>query len=486
MKLPINFSETNIAELFGHEAAEDESPTRLRQYYFRNQAYDQVTAELPLRILVGHKGIGKSALFRIAMHEDHEAQKLAIEVRPDDVNSIHTKGLSFNEQIAAWKAGLHKIIGEKSLEGFTIPALKKTGAIGKDVIKWVAQTASPLLSKHITMEPTKQKIIERFLSERKIVIYMDDLDRGWEGQRADIIRISALLNAARDLCRDSIGLSFRIALRSDVYYLVRTSDESTDKIGGSVVWYKWTNHEILALLVKRVESFFGRTLNEIQLLKMSQADLAEKLKNIITDRFQGEGKWRDVPIYRVIMSLIRRRPRDLVKLLTLAARKANEDKSNLIETRHFRAIFEEYSQDRLQDTVNEYRSELPDVQRLMLGMRPNRRERKTRAEFFYNTAELLSKINDIVQGGAFIDAKGKSMTNKELAAFLYKINFLIASREKADGYIDRKYFEENRYISPEIADFGYSWEVHPAYRWALQPEDRTNIFNQVGISDDED
>ena len=54
------FDERSIQQLFGHEAAEDEDPRRLREYYFKTSVYDQVKADLPLRILVGHKGIGKS------------------------------------------------------------------------------------------------------------------------------------------------------------------------------------------------------------------------------------------------------------------------------------------------------------------------------------------------------------------------------------------------------------------------------------------
>ena len=64
------FSDENIQAMFGHEAAENERPERLRQYYFKSQTYDRVTADLPLRMLVGQKGIGKSALFAVAQAED--------------------------------------------------------------------------------------------------------------------------------------------------------------------------------------------------------------------------------------------------------------------------------------------------------------------------------------------------------------------------------------------------------------------------------
>jgi len=65
-----SFSVEGIESLFGHEAAENEKPERLRQYYFKGKVYEAITADLPLRILVGHKGTGKSALFAVAQAED--------------------------------------------------------------------------------------------------------------------------------------------------------------------------------------------------------------------------------------------------------------------------------------------------------------------------------------------------------------------------------------------------------------------------------
>ena len=66
----LSFDEAQIQRMFGHEAAEDEDLDRLREYYFKTSTYDQVVTDLPLRILVGHKGIGKSALFQVAMAID--------------------------------------------------------------------------------------------------------------------------------------------------------------------------------------------------------------------------------------------------------------------------------------------------------------------------------------------------------------------------------------------------------------------------------
>jgi hypothetical protein len=71
-----------------------------------------------------------------------------------------------------------------------------------------------------------------------------------------------------------------------------------------------------------------------------------------------------------------------------------------------------------------------------------------------------------------------------LAQFLYKINFLTARKDLQTGEIVRMYFEQNRYLSSELVDFGFDWEVHPAYRWALQPQDIRAIFYSLALSDD--
>ena len=107
------FSEENIAKLFGAEAAEDEDFGRLQSYYLKNKTHEKVTSNLPLRILVGHKGIGKSAIFTMARHEDLRENRLSMLIRPDDVDDI-TKDISdFSQMIRAWKQGLQAIIVKK-------------------------------------------------------------------------------------------------------------------------------------------------------------------------------------------------------------------------------------------------------------------------------------------------------------------------------------------------------------------------------------
>lgn len=109
----IDFTEENIARLFGAEAAEDEDFKRLQSYYLKNKTHEKVTSNLPLRILVGHKGIGKSAIFTMALHEDAESHRLSIKIKPDDIADIGKETPDFSEMIRAWKQGLVGIIVDK-------------------------------------------------------------------------------------------------------------------------------------------------------------------------------------------------------------------------------------------------------------------------------------------------------------------------------------------------------------------------------------
>lgn len=492
--MKLEFTESTIQGLFGHEAAEDENPERLKEYYFKGSSYEQITSEQAVRILVGHKGIGKSALFKVAIAENEEKGNLSILVQPNDIGDLTIDEKDFLSRVRSWTHGLSKVIVQKVLNfiGIRGQALREAVDLFKDydlkIIDFLCDHFQAILNNN-GYDNSKKRFVEGFLKSKKVSVYIDDLDRGWQGKREDIIQISSLLNSVRDISRDNRGIFFKISLRADVYYLVRTSDESTDKVEGSVIWQSWTNHEILVLLVKRMETFFGRTIDEVILLQTPQISLANRyLSTVMESRFTGVGKWENAPIHRVLMSLIRKRPRDLVKLCTLAARRSYGRKSSLIQTVDFRSIFEEYSQGRIQDTINEYRSELPDIDKLLMNMKPTQKERTTLQSYVYKTDELLKKIDNIRQNHTFRFANNRSdATSKELATFLYKINFLTARYDSQSGstQIIRKYFEENRYLSSTSVDFGFDWEIHPAYRWVLQPSDLDSIFKNLDLNNED-
>ena len=481
----IDFSEEQIRDMFGDLAAEDEKKDRFSAYFIKTDVYKKIHNFLPIRILVAHKGIGKSAIFQMSYLENLKNNVLSIWVKPNDILSIANAedGTDPLEMIRQWKSGLEELLVEKVVSNFniskdndTINQISRNGLNLTERIGMIVKKVQDV----VDVDAIRKSVADQYLKNHKIVIYVDDLDRAWNGSKQNIYRISALLNAVRDMCNESNELCFRISLRSDVYYLVRTADESTDKIDGNVLWLTWTEHELLALLVKRVQTYFDNDISEKQLLDMGQREMSAYLDDIMADTFEGAGKWNNRPIRYIFLSLIRRRPRDLINLCTLAARNANAKDRNLIVTEDWEEVFEQYSSSRLQDTINEHKYELPDIERLLLGMKPSHEMKKTEKPFVYDKERLVRKIEGIMQNGKFYFANSKECTVEELIAFMYKINFLNARKDTVGGFIDRKYFEDNKYITSNSVDFGYDWEVHPAFRWALYPETR-DIFRYTDI-----
>jgi hypothetical protein len=151
--------------------------------------------------------------------------------------------------------------------------------------------------------------------------------------------------------------------------------------------------------------------------------------------FSTRGKWENAPIHRVLLSLSRRRPRDLIKLLYGGAKEAFRNDHDKISTSDLRNTFESYSNERLQDIVNEFKTELPGIGRLVHGMRPTTKERTTLRSYLYTNDELMLKLRSLMGMNDFRFANGTVVSAKALAEFLYKKDFITARKDKEEGDI---------------------------------------------------
>jgi hypothetical protein len=105
-------------------------------------------------------------------------------------------------------------------------------------------------------------------------------------------------------------------------------------------------------------------------------------------------------------------------------------------------------------------------------------------QYLYTNDQLTKKLENITQNHPLKFASGATVTPKSLAEFLYKIDFIIARAVDDSGHIIRRFFDQNRFLTSQFVDFGFKWEVHPAYRWALQPSSTDSIFKQLDLDSD--
>jgi hypothetical protein len=480
---PLKFDDYTVRRIFGSEDAESEEPERLKQYFLVNGAYNDLRSPLPLRIVVGHKGVGKSALLKRAYLDDVEKNILAVEIKPNDISELMISPAteSFIQKIERWKNGIRRIVAEKAVssllhDGYDAVAGAKVKGIGLSTTKFIRQVIEYL--KPNINDAINIAVADSFLKSGLIRVYIDDVDRGWSASQSDISNISALINAVRDLCNADRSFQCRIALRTDVYFLVRTSDESTDKIEQDIIRLQWSNDDILRMISLRIITYFDLPLlNDLSTL--SQARISrEILSRVMNPTFSGRGLWQDVPVSVPLMSLCRKRPRDLVKLLHGAARTAGHENRNCITTEDLEKSFEIYSDERLQDLVNEFKSELPEIRSVLLKFKPSKKQKQTSINYRYTTDQMVEKIKNIRQQVRIRFASGTPVSELSILGFLYKIDFIIA-RLESDGRGKFTYFDQRRFLANDAIDFGYQWEIHPAYRWAIQPNDIQDIIDSL-------
>lgn len=59
------------------------------------------------------------------------------------------------------------------------------------------------------------------------------------------------------------------------------------------------------------------------------------------------------------------------------------------------------------DIINEHKYELPDIERLLLGMKPSHEMKKSEKPFVYDKERLVRKLECIMENGKFYFANNK-------------------------------------------------------------------------------
>jgi hypothetical protein len=115
-------------------------------------------------------------------------------------------------------------------------------------------------------------------------------------------------------------------------------------------------------------------------------------------------------------------------------------------------------------------------------MRQTKKERELGIGPIFTQDQLLTKLRSIINSSHLNFTNGRQMSPQALAEFLYKTDFVTARLDDGQKII-RKHFEENQNLQSKYADFGFKWEIHPAYRWALRPQSVDEIIKKIDLVD---
>ena len=506
------FKKDNRLKLFGHEDAGKEDDSRLTSYYYKTLQYEDVMSDIKLQIITGEKGTGKSALLKMAYIETSNTDIVPIWIRLDDLSELYSDILDSNNLYqlkTLWKRSISKLVimNLASHMSFAMGEDYKkalqwaydTGYTTRDFISRSAKILKPMYEQYISLDTEadscgEHHALQRMINNKKIRLFLDDFDLDWQGKASDVLKIKSLLLSLSDMTSDMNGLTVRIALRTDVYEMIR-NEEFSDKFESCLIKCKWNNQEIMKTLAKRICAYFDKPFDEINTTdpKTLQYNIVKYLNFIFVPCFDESTRvWANAPTHRVIYSLIRRKPRDMVKLCHSIAEEAYRKQLTVIDSSCFLAILETYSQERLKDLVNEYVNQLPKLQDLLIRMAPTQKEFQNKAgkRYVYSTDELYVKIQNIQQNMniSIYQAKCEKLCPAnfhQIAHFLYKIGFITGRKRNESGKIERAYYDELPFLlNANVGDRGYSWEIHPAYRGALANGSNDNWQNTFNIDEE--
>lgn len=464
----VDFSQINLNKLFGSLAAEDDDQNNLKNYFLKTSVYDRLINEDKVTIVQGYKGTGKSAMLKMAY--DHFQQKgiLCLWLKPEEFpmvrmdNSGNTSNL-----IAKWKEDLRNLIVEKAYNNYfdsDKPEKKIFNVVTAITDMFTIKDVGPVT---VNNGAIKKQIAQVFLREKKIFVFIDDLDTLWDASKESRNKISSLISAIRSLSNDDTGLNFRLSLRSDMYFLLRESDSNLDKIEGNIVDIQWSQNELWIVLIRRVQFFLNGCIFEENLLHKTQDELDVYLKDIMNLTFEGKGRWHNRPIHQILLSLIRERPRDLINLCLSGATEARKQGHQIIETADWENVFRPYSIERFKDTITEHQLEFhgEGVSDLLNAMKTTKIEaHNNKNKFTYD--ELFKKTSNVLSQKHITNNSTNIIITTEVAMeFLYRIGFVVARKQDGTGFIERRnYIDDPDLIKQKK---GYEFEIHPAFRWAL-------------------
>ncbi len=368
---------------FGAPAAERDIERGLDEYFVESEAYRRVKAGTR-RILIGGRGIGKSALFQVLARREREAGSYVIELSPEDYSyELLTQTMASEARgswakhgayAAAWKYLIYVLI-MKEVSTRRIPLGKGGGQIYKyirdhhanqqasklaalvsylkrmesfKIGKYEASVRARELEKLYKLEEIHDLLpaLREVARRRRIIVLVDELDRGWDSSEDARAFVAGLFQACISVNTVHDNLRVYMSLRRELYEDIPELYEDAQKYRDLIEAISWDSASLGKLMANRI--------------RHSLPALADHDDRTCWDTlfaaFPGGGSFR----YMIDRTLYR--PREIIQFCTLAVECARDSRT-AIPLRHtaVRDAEYHYSRERARDIAAEYRFQYPGL-----------------------------------------------------------------------------------------------------------------------------
>ncbi len=372
---------------FGAPAAERDISQGLADYFVESPAFRRV-ADGGKKILLGNRGAGKSAIFKVLGQRQSDAGAVVIDLAPEDYSYEMLSSTMVGENEGSWaKLGAYAVAWKYLLyilvlQGVTAQGPKLKRGDASDIYRYLrdnhaGQQGGPIgslisylkrvegvkigtyeasvrtreLQRLYQLDEIKPllKPLAKVLESKHVSVFVDELDRGWDASDDARSFVAGLFQACVAVNDLSPNLNVYMSLRQELYDSIPELYEDAQKYRDLLEVIEWDEKSILKLIANRIR---------YSVPDVNSAGDAVAWGTIFAETL----KYRQNKSFNYLVDRTLYRPREIIQFCTQIAELAQE--RDEVVPFDYSVISEaevSYSEDRAKDIAAEYRFQYPGL-----------------------------------------------------------------------------------------------------------------------------
>lgn len=473
---------------FGAPAAERDQG--LRDYFVESESYRKLR-DGERFVVLGSRGSGKSAIFRMIAEHASKTGAAAINLAPEDYSYellsqvlAREKEGSWAKQgafAAAWKYLIYVLV-MKSVVGKGL----KTGGAAKiytylrdrhanfatnpigALVSYLKRLEGLKLGKHEASLKAKElhslyrleeisgllPDLDAICEKRPAIVLLDELDKGWDASEDAIAFVAGLFQAAVSINQNTPHIRVLISLRRELYDSIPALYEDAQKVRDVIEELAWDEESLFDLISRRIA----------HATQIPQREAWEAV-------FAGTLDYRQTKSFNYVVDRTLYRPREVIQFCSEITREAVDalDRTPLNYTTISRAEHR-YSEDRLKDIAAEYRFQNPGLLSVFETFRG--------ANYLMDRDELETHCIALSVGDKKVDKEAwawiEDMDPEHVIELLWRIGFI---RARAVGGLKARRRSGSEYLgSHQISTLSLlgiaRFHIHPMFRAFLNTKEK--------------
>ena len=472
---------------FGAPAAERDINEGLDDYFVESDAFRRVAAGRKT-VVLGNRGTGKSAIFKVIAARDRHSGRTVIELAPEDYSYEMLSKVMLQESAGSWaKTGAYTVAWKYLIYVLVMKELTRKGqrlksGAASDIYRYLRDNHEDMadnpigqlisfmkrlegikVGKHEASAKTREldrlyrlEEIEPLLpklddlcAKANVRVFVDELDRGWDASEDAQGFVAGLFQACISINNRHPHLQVTMSLRQELYDSIPTLYEDAQKYRDLIEILAWDEPLLLELSANRIR-------HSVPALRGAGDETAWGA--IFAETLE----YRQTKSFNYIVDRTLYRPREIIQFCTQCVEQ--KSKMHAEYPMNYSVVTEaeqNYSSERCRDLASEYRFQYPGLLEVFNVFRGR--------VYLIDRQDLEEICLGIATGEVKVGAASDWVADKnpdQLVEILWRVGFL---RAQAVGGIKARRRSGSSYLGPhQISNLNLDnltrFHIHPMFR----------------------